>query len=161
MSSKTYFNPERETRMEKLKQWLINTIPWYTENLHSIMMYLVMGGITTLINIVSFWFFASFLNWDYRIANTIAWILSVLFAYLSNKKYVFESYTPTWKDKLCEATSFFGFRFLTYLVDMLMMVVFISMLNVNETWSKIWVNVIVLVLNYVFSKWVIFKIQKK
>ncbi len=161
MSSKTYFNPERETRMEKLKQWLINTIPWYTENLHSIMMYLVMGGITTLINIVSFWFFASFLNWDYRIANTIAWILSVLFAYLSNKKYVFESYTPTWKDKLREATSFFGFRFLTYLVDMLMMVVFISMLNVNETWSKIWVNVIVLVLNYVFSKWIIFKIQKK
>lgn len=40
--------------MEKLKQWLINTFPWYTENLHSILMYLVMGGITTLINIVSF-----------------------------------------------------------------------------------------------------------
>ncbi|EUJ33290.1 wall teichoic acid glycosylation protein GtcA [Listeria floridensis FSL S10-1187] len=146
--------------MDKLKEWLIKTFPWYTENLHSIMMYLVMGGFTTLINIVSFWFLASVLNWDYRVANTIAWILSVLFAYLTNKRYVFESYTPSLRDKLREAGSFFGFRFLTYLVDMLLMVVFISMLGINETWSKIWVNVVVLVLNYVFSKWIIFRIRK-
>ncbi len=146
--------------MEKLKKWLIETFPWYTEKIHSILMYLVMGGFATVINVVAFWFFASFLGWDYRLANTIAWILSVLFAYFSNKKYVFESYTPGLREKLAEFTSFVGFRFITFLVDMALMVVFIDVFFMNETWAKILVNIVVLVLNYVFSKWIIFKIRK-
>ncbi|EMG29009.1 wall teichoic acid glycosylation protein GtcA [Listeria fleischmannii 1991] len=146
--------------MEKLKEWLIQKIPWYTEKIHSILMYLVMGVFTTIINIVAFWLLASFFEWDYRIANTIAWIVSVLFAYVTNKKYVFVSYTPTWRDKLAEVSSFFGFRFITFLIDMAFMVLFIDVFMLNETWAKIWVNIIVLVLNYVFSKWLIFKIRK-
>ncbi|HCX6194933.1 TPA: GtrA family protein, partial [Listeria monocytogenes] len=100
------------------------------------------------------------LNWDYRIANTIAWVASVLFAYFSNKKYVFDSYTPTWEDKAREVSSFFGFRFLTYIVDFLVMILLISGLGMNELWAKIWTNVIVLILNYVFSKWIIFRVRK-
>ncbi|EGR8734575.1 GtrA family protein, partial [Listeria monocytogenes] len=87
-------------------------------------------------------------------------VASVLFAYFSNKKYVFESYTPTWKERAREVTSFFGFRFLTYLVDILVMILLIEVLSINELWAKIWTNVIVLVLNYVFSKWIIFKVKK-
>ncbi|MBC1470449.1 cell wall teichoic acid glycosylation protein GtcA [Listeria seeligeri] len=139
---------------------LLDKLPWYTDEIHSILMYLIMGGFTTLINIVTFWICEAALGWDYRIANTIAWVASVLFAYFSNKKYVFESYTPTWKDKVREASSFFGFRFLTYLVDILVMILLISVLSVDELWAKIWTNVIVLVLNYVFSKWIIFKVKK-
>ncbi|EAE3482115.1 TPA: cell wall teichoic acid glycosylation protein GtcA, partial [Listeria monocytogenes] len=94
--------------MSKIRQ-LLNKIPWYTDQVHSIFMYLIMGGFTTIINIVTFWLCTYILNWDYRIANTIAFIASVLFAYFSNKKFVFDSYTPTWKDRLREASSFFGF----------------------------------------------------
>lgn len=60
------------------------------------------------------------------------------FAYFSNKKYVFESYTPTWKERAREVTSFFGFRFLTYLVDILVMILLIEVLSINELWAKIW-----------------------
>ncbi|WP_270997023.1 cell wall teichoic acid glycosylation protein GtcA [Listeria seeligeri] len=139
---------------------LLDKLPWYTDEIHSILMYLIMGGFTTLINIVTFWICEAVLGWDYRIANTVAWVASVLFAFFSNKKYVFESYTPTWKDKVREASSFFGFRFLTYIVDILVMILLISVLSVDELWAKIWTNVIVLVLNYVFSKWIIFKVKK-
>ncbi|MEE9728110.1 cell wall teichoic acid glycosylation protein GtcA [Listeria seeligeri] len=139
---------------------LLDKLPWYTDEIHSILMYLIMGGFTTLINIVTFWICEAVLGWDYRVANTIAWVASVLFAYFSNKKYVFESYTPRWKDKVREASSFFGFRFLTYIVDILVMILLISVLSVDELWAKIWTNVIVLVLNYVFSKWIIFKVKK-
>lgn len=145
--------------MNKIRKWL-DKIPWYTDEIHSILMYLIMGGFTILINIVTFWLCTYVLNWDYRIANTIAWVASVLFAYFSNKKYVFESYTPTWKERAREVTSFFGFRFLTYLVDILVMILLIEVLSINELWAKIWTNVIVLVLNYVFSKWIIFKVKK-
>ncbi|MBC1482661.1 cell wall teichoic acid glycosylation protein GtcA [Listeria sp. FSL L7-1485] len=145
--------------MIRIRQ-LLNKLPWYTDEVHSILMYLIMGGFTTLINIVVFWLCTSALNWDYRIANTIAWLASVLFAYFSNKKYVFESYTPTWKDKTREISSFFGFRFLTYIVDFLVMILLISGLHIDELWAKIWTNVIVLVLNYIFSKWIIFKVRK-
>lgn len=144
--------------MNKIRQ-LLDEIPWYTDKIHSILMYLIMGGFATIINIVAFWFCEAVLGWDYRVANTIAWIASVLFAYFSNKKYVFESYTPSWKDKLREASSFFGFRFLTYIVDILVMILLISVLSVDELWAKIWTNIIVLVLNYVFSKWIIFKVR--
>ncbi|EAC6223870.1 cell wall teichoic acid glycosylation protein GtcA [Listeria monocytogenes] len=145
--------------MSRVRQ-LLNKLPWYTDNIHSILMYLIMGGFTTLINIVTFWVCTDLLNWDYRIANTIAWVASVLFAYFSNKKYVFDSYTPTWKDKAREVSSFFGFRFLTYIVDFLVMILLISGLGMNELWAKIWTNVIVLILNYVFSKWIIFRVRK-
>ncbi|ECC2282392.1 GtrA family protein, partial [Listeria monocytogenes] len=117
--------------MNKIRKWL-DKIPWYTDEIHSILMYLIMGGFTTLINIVTFWLCTYVLNWDYRIANTIAWVASVLFAYFSNKKYVFESYTPTWKERAREVTSFFGFRFLTYLVDILVMILLIEVLSINE-----------------------------
>lgn len=56
--------------MSKIRQ-LLNKIPWYTDQVHSIFMYLIMGGFTTIINIVTFWLCTYILNWDYRIANTM------------------------------------------------------------------------------------------
>ncbi|EIQ2558411.1 cell wall teichoic acid glycosylation protein GtcA, partial [Listeria monocytogenes] len=47
-----------------------------------------------------------------------------------------------------------------YIIDILVMILLISYLSVDELWAKIWTNIIVLVLNYVFSKWIIFKVQK-
>ncbi|EAF6971387.1 cell wall teichoic acid glycosylation protein GtcA, partial [Listeria monocytogenes] len=51
--------------MNKIRKWL-DKIPWYTDEIHSILMYLIMGGFTTLINIVTFWLCTYVLNWDYR-----------------------------------------------------------------------------------------------
>lgn len=144
--------------MKKIKELIANFRKEHA-NLYSIIMYIIMGGFTTVVNIVSFWLCNSFFGIDYVTSNTVSWVASVIFAYVTNKRYVFESYTPTWKDRAREASSFFGFRFLTYLVDLAVMVILISGLGTNALLAKILTNVIVLVLNYVFSKWIIFKIR--
>lgn len=123
-------------------------------------MYLIMGGFTTIINIVTFWLCTYILNWDYRIANTIAFIASVLFAYFSNKNLFLIVIHQLGKTASVKRVHFFGFRCLTYIIDILVMILLISYLSVDELWAKIWTNIIVLVLNYVFSKWIIFKVQK-
>ncbi|AQY52554.1 wall teichoic acid glycosylation protein GtcA [Listeria weihenstephanensis FSL R9-0317] len=144
--------------MRKIKELITNFRRAHKE-LYSIMMYIIMGGFTTLVNIVSFWLCNDILGINYVVSNTVAWILSVIFAYVTNKRFVFDSYTPTWRDRVREATSFFGFRFLTYLVDIAVMILLISGLGIAPLWAKIWTNIIVLILNYIFSKWIIFKIR--
>lgn len=130
-------------------------------DLYRIIMYVVMGGFTTLINIFTFWLFATRFGIDYRIANTIAWIASVLFAYVTNKKYVFKSHTPSTRETIREIGSFVGFRFLSYLMDLGVMILLVSGFSMNETWAKVWTNVLVMVANYVFSKLFIFKNKSK
>ncbi|MGY3777185.1 GtrA family protein [Isobaculum melis] len=139
----------------KLKK-LCFKLPFMTEKIYSLMMYIFMGGITTVINIASFWFFASYLNIDYRISNFFAWFLSVVFAYISNRIYVFESQNKGLKLIFKEVVSFVSFRILSFLIDLGVLILLVDMLSVNELWAKVFTNVIVLVLNYVFSKFFIF-----
>lgn len=145
--------------MNAIKKKLMG-FPFMTEQRYSILMYLVMGGITTFINIFTFWLFESIFNLHYNLANIIAWIFSVLFAYLSNKHYVFESQQQSFKGLVKELTSFFGFRVVSLGIDLIVMWVCISLLTINPIISKVIANVFVLILNYVFSKFFIFN-QKK
>lgn len=126
-------------------------------NFYKIFMYVLMGGFTTLVNIISYWISVQAFHLDYRIGTTIAWLAAVLFAYITNKKFVFESYTPTLKSRLTEMGTFFGFRVLSFFMDLGVMIVLVSGIGMNGTIAKIWSNVIVLIANYVFSKWFIFK----
>ncbi|QQE79061.1 GtrA family protein [Alicyclobacillus sp. SO9] len=126
-------------------------------NFYSVIMYIIMGGFTTLVNFVVFWLFAAKLGIDYRIANTIAWVVAVLFAYVTNRTYVFKSHSKTKRQIAGELGSFVGFRFLSYLMDLGVMIVLISGFGVNESWSKIWTNVLVMIANYLFSKLFVFR----
>ncbi|WP_079506620.1 GtrA family protein [Mesobacillus jeotgali] len=130
------------------------------KDFHKIAMYIIMGGFTTLVNIVTYWISEEILGLDYRVSTTIAWIAAVLFAYFSNKKYVFKSHTPTMKARLTEMSSFFGFRLLSFFMDLGIMILLVSGLSINGTISKILANFVVLVANYIFSKQFIFKTQK-
>ena len=107
-----------------------------------IIMYLVFGVLTTVVNIVVYFLSAELLHINYLISNALAWFLSVLFAYITNRKYVFESSS---QNILKEAVSFFSSRLATGILDMVLMIV----------------NVIVVVLNYVLSKLVVFKGDKQ
>lgn len=142
--------------MNQLKQWLMN-FGFMTTERYAILMYLVMGGITTAINIVIFWLCNNLLSINYSAATVIAWIFSVLFAYVSNKLYVFESKNMSAKTLFREICSFVGFRLLSLVVDLLVMYISISMFNMNALLAKIIANIVVLIINYAFSKWFIFK----
>lgn len=122
-----------------------------------IIMYLVFGVLTTVVNIVVYFLSAELLYINYLISNALAWFLSVLFAYITNRKYVFESSS---QNILKEAVSFFSSRLATGILDMVLMWLFVYFNVVNDVIAKVIVNVIVVVLNYVLSKLVVFKGDK-
>lgn len=122
----------------------------------SMIAYIFFGGITTLVNIGVFAVLDK-MNWNYQLANIIAWFLSVLVAYLTNKVWVFSSHYTTFKAFIIEFVEFYFFRALTLIIDVIIMYIGISMLGWNAILVKVIDNVIVIIVNYVFSKWYIFK----
>ncbi|HBF4079510.1 GtrA family protein [Clostridioides difficile] len=120
-------------------------------------LYLFFGAFTTLVNIVSYLFFTRVILFDFMVANALAWILAVLFAYVTNKFFVFESKRIEIKFLFKEFLSFVSFRLLSGVVEMLIMYVMIDLLFVNDVIVKIFTNIVVIVLNYLFSKMIIFR----
>ena len=75
-----------------------------------ILLYLFFGGMTTLVNYISYALFTDIFHINYLISNALAWLLSVLFAYITNKIYVFESKTTGFSEILKELSAFIGCR---------------------------------------------------
>lgn len=119
--------------------------------------YLIFGGLTTVVNIVVFYLFDSVFGVHYLIANAIAIIVSILFAFFTNKKYVFKSTTPTFQLWMKEFSLFVSFRLLSAVFDMGSMWLMVDGLDMDANWAKIITQFIVVGLNYVFSKFFIFK----
>lgn len=119
--------------------------------------YLVFGGLTTVVNIIVFYLFDSILGVHYLVANALAIVVSILFAFFTNKKYVFKSSTPTFQLWLKEFSLFVSFRLLSAVFDMGSMWLLVDGLDLDANWAKIITQFIVVVLNYAFSKFFIFK----
>lgn len=115
--------------------------------------YVVFGVLTTAVNIVVYYIFSR-LGVNYLISNVLAWFFSVLFAYITNRRWVFESKSS---DILRECGLFFAGRIFSGVVDTGLMWLFIDILSLGDMVSKIVIQVIVVILNYVISKWVVFK----
>ncbi len=124
------------------------------------MRYLVFGALSTVINIVVFAICAKFVNLSTAISNTIAWIVAVLFAYVTNKIYVFNSKTSELRNLAREIISFFSARIVTLVIETAFLWIVIDKLGFNDILMKIISNIIVIILNYVFSKIFIFKKEK-
>ncbi len=137
--------------------------------------YVFFGGCTTLVNLVTFKLFNVLLGEEkYLISNIIAWVASVIFAYVTNKIWVFESKQWNAKTLLKEIPSFFAARVLSFVIEEVGLFVLVDLLKFKdfsmdikvmaisgEMISKVILAVIVVVLNYVFSKVFIFRKKKK
>ena len=121
-----------------------------------IILYLFFGGCTTLVNIVCY-FVLRKAEVNVTASTVISWIISVLFAYLVNKYFVFESKKTGLRDTGTELLSFFSGRLFTGILDLVIMVLFVDLLAFGEPPVKIASNIIVIVLNYILSKIWIFK----
>lgn len=119
-------------------------------------LYLVFGGLTTLTNIIVYTVCTRWLGFGTLLANALALTVSILFAYITNKLFVFESRTDTMKEAFREFFSFVVCRLGTGALDMIFMFVSVDILGFYDVVMKILSNIIVIVLNYVFSKLVIF-----
>ena len=129
---------------------LLNLYKKYKE----IINYLIFGVLTTLISIVTYAIFTKVFHIDYLISNVLSWIIAVLFAYITNKIFVFESKS---KKNIKEITSFFFFRVVSLIMEMIILYVFVDMLHIDDLVTKIIAQIIVIVSNYVFSKVFVFK----
>ena len=122
--------------------------------------YIIVGVLTTVVSLVSYFIFSRILNIEktlyFIIANTISWILSVAFAYITNKLFVFNSKTKN-KEAIVEMIKFVSSRIITFLIDLILMFIFVKTLKINNDISKLIVQFVVLALNYIFSKLLVFK----
>ena len=125
--------------------------------------YLIIGVLTTLISLISYFLLTISLfdpnkAFELSIANILSWIISVTFAYFTNRIFVFES-----KDKkiVKESVKFYFSRVGTLLIELLIMFVFVNLLEFNDKIIKIIAQVTIIILNYIFSKLFVFTKKRK
>lgn len=121
--------------------------------------YLIVGFLTTLVSLIIYYGLVILvLNPENPIelqaANIISWIVSVMFAYVTNRKFVFKSKE---KNKVKESMKFIGSRIITLVMDMLIMFIGVTVLNQNDKVTKIVSQILVIVGNYIISKLYVFK----
>ena len=139
-----------------------------------VLSYLLFGALTTVVSLITFWLpdrlfkaigypgvvhyvLHSDKNFAYIEANVISWVCAVAFAFVTNKLFVFESKAKDKKTVLRELSSFVGGRVATLLIDTFFMFLFVTVLSMREMIAKIIVQVIVVILNYFISKWIVFR----
>ena len=112
--------------------------------------YLFFGVCTTLINIISFYFFSKTIT--HEVSNVLAWVVSVAFAYITNKLFVFNSKGFNIK----EIISFVSARVASLLIDEGLLILMVNILGINMMISKTIISFLVIVINYVLSKFLVF-----
>lgn len=141
-----------------IKHLNINTIKGLYLEYKEIINYLIFGVLSTVVNFASYFIFAKLFHIDEVVSSGLSWFCAVLFAYITNKIFVFESKTKTVKEFIKEMMSFFACRVLSgILCDVGTFALMVKVLNINDIIAKIVTQIMVVILNYVLSKLVIFK----
>ncbi|MCL2592500.1 MAG: GtrA family protein [Defluviitaleaceae bacterium] len=136
--------------MKKIKELIYKILK------HESFKYLVAGGFTTLISIGVYTAFIK-LGFDVIVSNTVSTIMAVLFAYFANKVWVFRQNNFKPAHMVKESFTFFLGRFVTYVLDTAMIWMLVEKISVNPIISKLITQVVIIVLNYVVSKKIVFK----
>lgn len=119
--------------------------------------YLFFGVLTTVVNFVVYFTCTDILRVNYLVATAISWIAAVLFAYVTNRKWVFESKVTGFMPIVRELAVFVGCRVFSGVMDMGIMFISVEMIGISDAIAKLFTQVIVVILNYVFSKIIIFR----
>ena len=136
---------------------MINFILGLMKKHKSFIAYGVFGVFTTIVNIVTYNICYNNLGISNTISNIAAWILAVTFAYLTNKVWVFDSKSWKWEVLRREVPAFISCRLATGIQDIVIMFICVDIMGLHALLMKVISNVLVISLNYVFSKLVIFK----
>lgn len=135
---------------------IINSISGLFSKYREIILYIIFGVLSTIINIIVYYLLTNYGEMNYLLSNFFAWIISVAFAFVTNKSLVFKS-KNNFKQGLKEALYFLGARIFSLGIDMLIIYLLISVLSWDSLISKIISNIVVIILNYILSKLYIFK----
>lgn len=128
-----------------------------------IILYIIFGIATTVINFAVYTVLVKFFSQDMTLSNLISWVISVSFAFITNKIYVFSSRSFKAKTLFKEFVSFYSSRIITGIIEIVFPTVLFhlgldfELFGIKGFVAKAIVNVIVIILNYVFSKVFVFK----
>ena len=128
---------------------------------YDVISYLFFGVLTTVVN---FLIYFPLYNWFHSsgvLSNMIAWAVAVLFAFLTNKPFVFKSYDWSRKVVIPELAKFVSCRIGSGLMETMMIWIFVDLLSFNGNLVKIIVSILVVILNYISSKWIVFSSKGK
>ena len=125
--------------------------------------YLIIGILTTVVSLATYYLLTLTIldanNKVYlQIANIISWLASVTFAYFTNRKFVFKVKN---KSNIKECLNFYISRISTLLIDMIIMYIFVSRLKFDNKIVKLISQVVIIILNYILSKFIVFKSSKE
>ena len=124
---------------------------------YDILVYLFFGVLTTVVNYIVYLPCYNLLHLSAAASNAIAWVAAVAFAYLTNKPFVFKSYDWSAKTVVPELTKFVGSRIASGALETVIIFVTVDLLLWNGNIMKLVTSVLVVVMNYVASKLLVFK----
>ena len=131
------------------------------EKYKGVLSYLFFGGLTTLVNFMVFFPLYNWVRWTAALSNSIAWLVAVAFAYVTNKPFVFKSYDWSTEIVIPELTKFVCCRIGSGLLETFAIWLFVDLLCWNGNWIKIAVSVLVVLLNYLSIKWLVFREKER
>jgi putative flippase GtrA len=120
-------------------------------------LYLIFGALTTFINVLCYYFSYNLFKMPNVLSTVLSWMISVLFAFVTNRIFVFESKDKGIKNIMREISAFFVCRLLTGVIDVAIMWISVDIMGWNSLLWKIISNLLVIVLNFFASKMLIFK----
>lgn len=121
-----------------------------------VVLYVFFGGCTTLVNLGSYWLLRRVTSWNYNLLNILSVALAILFAYWANARFVFCSAARTLRARLAECAKFITARLSTMVLEVGGVFVMVEFLRMRDSWAKLLVQFVVLALNYLFSKFLVF-----
>jgi len=124
---------------------------------YDILVYLVFGVLTTVVNYIVYLPCFNLLHLSSAVSNVIAWAAAVAFAYVTNKPFVFRSHDWSGKTVIPELTKFIGTRLGSGGLETLILLIFVDWLGMNGNVWKLITSVLVVVLNYIGSKLLVFR----
>lgn len=123
---------------------------------NSVIRYIFFGGLTTLVNLVTFFVVVTLLHVNREIGNTVSVMAAILFAYFTNSRFVFDSGADSPRGRWGEFVKFVGARISTMVIEVGGVWFMAEFLAVGDMVAKLIIQFVVLVLNYVFSKFLVF-----
>ena len=123
-------------------------------------LYIFFGGLTTLVNWGLYTLLVELFHIPYLWSTAAAQIAAILFAYVTNRVWVFESKVKGVRGIGLEMAKFFGCRAASFVLDMGCMYVGVELLHIDDKWMKLLSNIVVIIVNYVLSKLLVFSGKK-
>ena len=122
-----------------------------------ILLYLIFGVLTTVVNYLVYLPCYNLLGWSAGVSNVLAWVIAVAFAFLTNKPFVFKSRDWKWKTVGPELSKFVGCRIGSGVLETVILLLCVDILGWNGNVWKLVTAVLVIVLNYIGSKFLVFR----